>query len=206
MTNNQLVLASASPRRQELLEAMGVTFRCVPSAVDEKGILADHPRTFALRAAYAKAMDVASGQPEETWVLAADTVVTLKMRLFGKPESDADAIRMLRTLSGQTHEVITGLALLQAGRNQSWLQPVSTRVTFRELGDAEIEEYVNSGEPRDKAGAYGIQGLGGNLVETIDGDYFNVVGLPCDTLADLFEEAGLPAPKSIPQPPGRWIS
>ncbi|MCC5877732.1 MAG: septum formation protein Maf [Candidatus Sumerlaeia bacterium] len=200
-----IILASASPRRQELLNAMGVPFSCVPSGVDERNILADHPRTFALRAAYAKAMDVASAQPEETWVLAADTVVAFKMRLFGKPESDLDAIRMLRILSGQTHEVITGLALLQAGRNQSWLQPISTRVTFRALSEEEITEYVNSGEPRDKAGAYGIQGLGGGLVDTIDGDYFNVVGLPCEALADLFEEAGLPAPPTIPQPPGRWI-
>lgn len=201
-----IVLASSSPRRRELLEAMGIPFEVIPSSVDETKILADHPRTFALRAAYAKALDVASVQPEETWVLAADTVVTLRMRLFGKPDSPADAARMLRALSGQTHDVITGLALLEAGRNQSWLQPVATRVTFRELTDQEIQTYVETGEPMDKAGAYGIQGRGGDLIDTIDGDYFNVVGLPCEALAQLFEEAGLDLKVSLPEPPARWIT
>lgn len=185
---------------------MGIPFEVIPSSVDETKILADHPRTFALRAAYAKALDVASVQPEETWVLAADTVVTLRMRLFGKPDSPADAARMLRALSGQTHDVITGLALLEAGRNQSWLQPVATRVTFRELTDQEIQTYVETGEPMDKAGAYGIQGRGGDLIDTIDGDYFNVVGLPCEALAQLFEEAGLDLKVSLPEPPARWIT
>lgn len=200
----EIILASASPRRQELLHQMGIPFRVVPSTVDERGILADHPRTFALRAAFAKAQEVAQGQPEGTWVLAADTVVTHRMRLFGKPQSGGEAERMLRDLSGQTHEVITGCALIEAGRENSWLRAVSTRVRFRELSPFEITEYVNSGEPMDKAGAYGIQGAGGGLVEEIEGDYFNVVGLPCEALEELLEEAGLELRVEQPVAPPRW--
>jgi septum formation protein len=201
-----LILASASPRRRELLTAMGIEFVVQPSTVDERAILADHPRTFALRAAFAKARQVAEEVPTDQWVLAADTVVTHRMRLFGKPESAQEAVNMLRTLSGQTHDVITGIALVQAGRPQSWLRPVTTRVTFRELDDQEIMDYVATGEPMDKAGAYGIQGRGGLLVDTIDGDYYNVVGLPCEALADLMEDAGFDLRPTIPLPPPRWIT
>lgn len=199
-----IVLASASPRRTELLNLMGVTHRIVKSTVDEDKIAADHPRTFALRAAYAKAQDVAKRVDEETWVLGADTVVTRQLVLYQKPEFPDAARRMLLKLSGQTHEVITGLALCLAGSMRSHLASATTRVTFRELTLPEIDEYVATGEPLDKAGAYGIQGRGADLIERIDGDYYNVVGLPCATLAGLLEEAGLEMPIRLPEAPGRW--
>lgn len=200
----EIVLASASPRRRELLSLMGIPFRVDPSSVDETTILADHPRTFALRAAFAKANDVAGKQAEGTWILAADTVVTLRMRLFGKPADDFDAERMLRTLSGQTHEVITGCALVSAGGNNSLLRAISTRVRFRELTDVDISRYLETGEPMDKAGAYGIQGAGGELVDEIEGDYFNVVGLPCEAVEELFDDAGIAHSIRQPTPPRRW--
>lgn len=199
-----LVLASASPRRRELLNEMGVEFTVQTSSVDESAIAADHPRTFALRAAYAKARDVADHLEEETWVLAADTVVTRKMMLYGKPLDERDARRMLAELSGDTHQVITGVALAQAGSMKTFLRAETTQVTFRELMPPEIEAYLATGEPFDKAGAYGIQGEGGGLVARIDGDYFNVVGLPCEAVVELFEEADLGLKVKVPLPPERW--
>jgi len=200
----QLILASASPRRRELLDEMQLSFEVRPSKVDEKEILADHPRTFALRAAYAKAQDVAGQCEEGAWVLAADTVVTRKMILYGKPESEADARRMLKSLSGETHQVITGLALAEAGTMKSYLRAVATRVVFRELSETDIDVYLATGEPFDKAGAYGIQGEGGSLINHIEGDYFNVVGLPCVALGELLEEAGLELHPRLPESPERW--
>ena len=201
----QLLLASASPRRRELLALMGVPHGVEPSRIDERSVLADHPRTFALRAAYAKAMDVASRAPEGTWVLGADTVVARGMVLYGKPEDAWDALRMLRELSGRPHQVVTGLALARAGTQNTFLRAESTSVYFRDLSPSEIDEYVRGGEPLDKAGAYGIQGLGRELIDRIEGDYYNVVGLPCQALADLLEDAGLPPPASMPATPGRWM-
>lgn len=162
-----------------------------PSKVDESRIMADHPRTFALRAAYAKAMDVAAAVPEGQWVLAADTVVTRGMILYGKPEGEADAARMLRGLSGQPHQVITGLALAQGGSPNTFLRATATTVQFRQLSDSEIAAYIRTGEPMDKAGAYGIQGLGAVLVEGIEGDHSGVVGLPVPLLVRLLAEAGI---------------
>ncbi len=200
----RLILASASPRRRELLTLLGMPHEVEPSRIDEASIAADHPRTFALRAAYAKAMDVASRAPANAWVLAADTVVARGMILYGKPAGEADAGRMLRELSGQRHQVVTGLALARAGTQNVFLRAEATTVVFRELTPGEMEGYVRSGEPLDKAGAYGIQGLGGELVERIEGDYYNVVGLPLRALAELLADADLPPPAAIPPPPDRW--
>lgn len=201
----KLVLASASPRRRELLSAMGIDHDVVPSTVDEKLIVADHPRTFAIRAAWAKAMEVAGRTEPGTWVLGADTVVTREMVLYGKPESEADAIRMLGELSGEAHEVITGMALVEAGRTKALLHAEKTVVYFRELTTEEVRAYIQTGEPMDKAGSYGIQGHGGDLIERIDGDYYNVVGLPCRALDDLLQEAGLEnLTVHIPDQPERW--
>ena len=203
MTNGKLILASASPRRAELLTEMTIPFEIRPSKVDERQIMADHPRTFAIRAAYAKAHDVAARAEEGTWVLAADTVVTRKMILYGKPDSPADARRMLRQLSGEPHDVITALALTQTG-GPTYLDSDTTRVIFRHLPDNEIDHYIATGEPMDKAGAYGIQGEGGTLIDHIEGNYYNVVGLPCQTLAHMLQEAGVEIPVILPQPPERW--
>lgn len=204
MTNRELILASASPRRRELLEAMGLVFDVEPSRVDESLIVADHPRTFALRAAFAKGRDVADRLEQGRWAIAADTVVAHGMILFGKPSTAEEARAALRSLSGKTHRVITGIALAAGGSATCHLVAEETSVTFRELTMAEIDAYIATGEPFDKAGGYGIQGAGGDLVSRIEGDYFNVVGLPCRALAGLMEEAGLEGPKSLPEPPERW--
>ncbi len=167
---------------------MGMEFEVVESRVDESRIQADHPRTFALRAAYAKAHDVAARVSSPALVIAADTVVTYKMRLFGKPSTKDEARSMLRTLAGQTHLVITGLAVAEAGKSTVLMDSEQTRVTFRALDEATINGYIDTGEPFDKAGAYGIQGKGGQLVESIEGDYFNVVGLPCRLLLEMLSQ------------------
>lgn len=199
-----MILASGSPRRRELLDAMGVRFEVIRSNVDESKIIADHPRTYALRAAFAKAKEVADRIENDRWVLGADTVVTRRMRLYGKPETPEDARRILGELSGETHEVITGMALVLSGAERSHLLAESTRVTFQQLSSEQIDVYIASGEPMDKAGAYGIQGAAEAFIDHIEGDYFNVVGLPCEALSDLMAEAELPAPASLPDPPERF--
>lgn len=199
-----IVLASGSPRRTEILRTMGIAHRVQVSGVDESKISADHPRTFALRAAYAKARDVAAVVEEDEWVLAADTVVALGPLLFGKPTDAAHARRVLRRLSGIPHQVITGIALCAGKTQHVHLLAEDTQVVFRELTDAEIDAYVETGEPMDKAGAYGIQGKGGDLIERIEGDFYNVVGLPCRALERLFEMAGLAVPMTVPAQPERW--
>lgn len=201
----KLVLASASPRRIELLKAMGLDFSVAASGVDEESIPADHPRTFALRAAFAKASAVAErlGDEEDAWVLGADTVVTRNLKLFGKPRDAAEAKRMLAELSGREHQVITGVALVRCGAPESHLQSATTTVRFRTVLFEEIDRYVATGRPMDKAGAYGIQEEAGDFVDRIEGDYWNVVGLPCDLVADLVEsKAG--ARCRAPLPPDRW--
>ncbi|MDX2177695.1 MAG: Maf family protein [Candidatus Sumerlaeia bacterium] len=206
------VLASASPRRRELLAAMGIPFEVRASEVDESTIAADQPRTFALRAAYAKAMDVARRLPVGTPVLAADTVVALRSVLYGKPADADDARHMLEQLSGETHEVITAIALARAGSLECHLASETTAVTFRRLTAEEIDAYIATGEPFDKAGGYGIQGAAADLIDHIDGDYFNVVGLPCGCLLELLERAGFEGAGAgeggrawkEPEAPGRW--
>jgi septum formation protein len=197
---NPLVLASASPRRAEILRAMAIPFEVMVSSVDESRIAADHPRTFALRAAFAKARDVAATLPEGRWVLAADTVVTRNLVLYGKPTDAAHA-----ELSNGPHQVITGVALAQSGSANTFLRAETTRVTFRPLTADEIRAYITTGEPMDKAGAYGIQGLGADLIAHLDGDYYNVVGLPSDVVIDLLTEAGAPYEPTPLRAPVRWM-
>jgi nucleoside triphosphate pyrophosphatase len=180
-----LILASASPRRKELLGLLGLSFEVVPSAYEEvMPELHPDPAALAVHLATEKARDVSAKQPDAV-VLGADTIVALRTRLYGKPRDEADAARMLRELSGQTHQVITGVALIQAAPGHPEVRSFSscTDVTFRALDEAEIEAYVATGEPADKAGAYAIQGYGGLLIEGIRGDYPNVVGLPVTPLA-----------------------
>lgn len=201
----RIVLASASPRRRELLTAMGVPFEVVTSSVDEAAIPADHPRTFAIRAAYAKAHDVAASQADRTLVIGADTVVTHRQVLYGKPESREHARRMLRALAGEVHEVITGVAVVVAGTAEAHLQSVTTEVRFRALSPSEIENYLESANYADKAGSYGIQDPEGTaIVEAISGDYHNVVGFPCGLVADLLHELHPGLNVSVPEVPDRW--
>jgi septum formation protein len=189
----RLILASASPRREQLLRQIGLTFEVIPSQVDETvpaEMTQNHGalvQELALRKAAAVARHLSGGL-----VIGADTIVVSKNGdILGKPVSRGKAVEMLTCLNGQSHHVFTGIALADAlsGRCRQAFQ--ETEVSFRQLSLAEIEAYVNTGEPVDKAGAYGIQGMGALLVEKINGCYFNVVGLPLTKLAELLREFGI---------------
>jgi len=190
-----LILASASPRRDELLTQAGYEFEVVVSEVAEPERAEGEPcDQYVTRAAALKARSVARSYPG-TPVLGADTIVVVDDTILGKPEDEAEAEQMLLRLSGRTHEVLTGVALayLVSGMSLRVTSGVSrTRVTFRALTPDEVTEYVRTGEPMDKAGAYGIQGLGGRLVAGYDGSYTNVVGLPMDIVAGLLARADWP--------------
>ncbi len=189
-----LVLASASPRRRDLLGQLGLRFTVAAADLDETPRPDEAPEAYVLRLAREKARAVASRFPD-TWVLAADTTVVLGRELLGKPRDEAEAREMLTRLSGRTHEVHTGVAL--AGRADEALV-VRTRVTFRTLSAGEIAWYVGTGEPRDKAGAYAIQGKGGFLVAAIEGSPTNVIGLPLGETLALLTRAGVPLAWSTP--------
>lgn len=189
-----LVLASGSPRRRELLRQAGIPFRVRPARVDEDALLASLPPGLGPggaveRLALAKAQDVAGRLRRPRLVLAADTTVVLDGEMIQKPRDEDDARRMLALLSGRTHEVFTGVALIGPARVR--VAHERTRVTMAPLSPAVIERYVRTGEPMDKAGAYAVQGYGSLLVERIEGCYFNVVGLPLPLLARLLREFGV---------------
>lgn len=190
-----IVLASASPRRRELLRAAGVPFDAIPADVDEGLRPGESPEQHALRLAIEKAERVAASRPGETRaVVAADTIVVIDGAVLGKPESPAGAAEMLRRLSGRTHTVLTGLCVIDPPSGRRLASVVSTGVTFAPLSEEEIREYVDSGEPMDKAGAYAIQGLASRFVERIDGCYFNVVGLPIPTLYRMLRQLAATEP------------
>jgi septum formation protein len=178
-----IVLASASPRRASLLELIGVTFDVCPADIDEEPAGALGPAEGAESVARDKALAVAGTTAPDRIVLGADTVVVLDDAALGKPEGPAEARHMLRLLSGRSHVVATGVALASSGglRVESWV--VETTVTFRDVSDAEIGAYVDSGRPMDKAGAYGIQEDAAAFVERVDGCYYSVVGLPLARLS-----------------------
>lgn len=183
----RLVLASGSPRRREILRLLSLEHETRLAAVDEELRPGEDARIEARRLAVEKASAIPCG-PEEV-ILAADTLVVLGDEILGKPADEADAVRMLMRLQGRRHEVFTGLALRVGSRIEADI--AVTRVWFRSLDAAECEEYVGSGEPLDKAGAYGIQGLGAVLVQRIEGEYFNVMGLPVQLLLSLLARFGL---------------
>ena len=172
-----LVLASASPRRLELLRSLGLDVRVEPSGYDEPDDPTAPPQTLAIRHAAAKAREVQARFPDDL-VVAADTVVDVDGVALGKPRDPDDAARMLRMLSGRTHAVHTAYAIAFPGRRDLIEESSTTKVRFYRLGDDEIADYVATGEPMDKAGAYAIQGLASRYVERIEGEYSNVVGLP----------------------------
>jgi septum formation protein len=183
-----LVLASASPRRAELLARLGLRFMVVPSHVLEDGLDGESPQEHARRLAGEKALVVGRLHPGAI-VVAGDTVVVRDGALLGKPIHQEDAVRMLLSLSGRTHQVVSGLALaFPGGSIRSGAS--TTDVEFRPFGEELARRYVETGEPMDKAGAYGIQGLGGVLVRRISGDYHTVVGLALPLFLDLLEEGG----------------
>ena len=186
-----IVLASASPRRAELLHQIGVDFIAVPAEIDESYREGEDPAAHALRLAAGKARTVA-GQVHEGIVIGADTVVVVDGTVLGKPTDREDAAAMLRWLSGRSHKVLTGLALVRSKPESEHHHVETTEVRFRELLDEEIWAYVDSGEPMDKAGAYAIQEKGALFVAGIDGCYHNVVGLPLFALGRLFSRMGYP--------------
>ncbi len=188
-----VILASGSPRRRELLEQAGLSFDIKVGEVDESPRKDESPLALASRLARAKAEAVASTQTETALVLGADTIVVVDDQILGKPRDEADAIQTLQLLSGKEHEVITAFAMTQSPACEQWaVRSVHTRVRFLELTRERIERYVLSGEPLDKAGSYAIQGLGGALIERIDGSYSNVVGLPIVEVLECLARMGGP--------------
>ena len=186
----RLVLASASPRRAMLLEQIGVGFEVAPSAVEEVVAEDMTPGEVVESLSHQKASDVAISRPEVDLVLGADTVVVSEGRILGKPLDSEDASRMLRALSGRWHQVFTGFTLVSPKTGRTVSGFTVSDVRFRELSEAEIAAYVATGEPLDKAGAYGIQERGALLVAEIRGDYSNIVGLPLPAVAAAWRELG----------------
>jgi septum formation protein len=183
-----LVLASESPRRIQLLRSLGLTFEVIPSGVEENDNLKKEPGNLAEYHAKEKAKAVSRRYPG-AWVLSADTIVVLDDTIFGKPASTERAVDMLKQLSGQDHHVFSGLCLMRGDPTFMRVGCFRTKVRFKRLSDAEIHAYVETGEPLDKAGAYGIQEIGVFVVESLQGSYTNVVGLPlCETLEWLLEQ------------------
>lgn len=188
---SETILASASPRRKELLANIGLDFRVLVPDADETKIDKDvPPHIYVQELALLKAAAAGKllGRARGAVIISADTIVVNDGEILGKPKTGYEAYKMLKSLSGKAHRVYTGFCVLRMRDSRTVCRHVCTRVRFKPLSDERIKRYVESGEPMDKAGAYGIQGLGSMLVEGIDGDYFNVVGLPVSALADVLEE------------------
>lgn len=182
-----LILASASPRRKALLKDLGLRLKIIPPEVREIPHPKEDPVSFSKRMAEEKAGIVSSLYPNK-WILGADTIVVLGEKILGKPKDSQEAKRFLALLSGETHQVITGFCLKNKALNHSLIQSVSTRVSFKSLSPEEIDWYVRTGEPLDKAGAYAIQGQGAFCVKNIRGSYTNVVGLPVTEVLEVLEK------------------
>ncbi|MEJ2698136.1 MAG: Maf family nucleotide pyrophosphatase [Desulfuromonadales bacterium] len=191
ITSPDIVLASASPRRQELLASLGIPFQVVPSRIPEDVQPGESPEAHVVRLSKEKAREVA-GRPEVSgrWFLGSDTIVLRDAEILGKPQDAADAARMLRSLSGRSHLVLSGYAVCDRQTGSAVAGSVATAVRFKELTDQEIAGYIASGEPFDKAGAYAIQGIGAFMVLSIEGSYTAVVGLPLCEVVEVLERLG----------------
>lgn len=185
----KIILASGSPRRRELLSMLGAEFEVLPAKGEEKTEAGLSPAETVVSLARAKAAEVAASAPDDAIVIAADTVVSIDGDILGKPASEEEARLMLHRLSGRTHCVYTGLCVSRGGETRCLAE--ETAVTFRVLDDGEINAYVASGDPLDKAGAYGIQGKAATFVEGINGDYYNVMGLPLCRLCEMLKQTGV---------------
>jgi septum formation protein len=185
----ELILASSSPRRQELLREIGIPFQVHAANINEDQITDEAPSAYALRLAREKAEAVAVQYPQ-SYVLGADTIVVVDGEVLGKPKSHADAVRMLRLLSGRGHEVTTAVSVVAPG-TLAETRASTTKVYFRELAEDEIQRYVAGGEPIDKAGAYAIQGGASLWTDRIEGEFSNVVGLPLSLVTDMLRTTGL---------------
>lgn len=186
----RLILASASPRRRELLQQTPLQFRVIPSYTEETRLREETPETYVTRIAAEKAHTVAERQPG-FWVLAADTIVVLEGRVFGKPINLDNARQMLIALSGHPHRVMTAFVLLDPAGKTTAAELVTSQVTFKELSESEVTAYLATGEPFDKAGAYAIQGKGRDLIAQVSGSYTNIIGLPMDEVTTALRAVGL---------------
>lgn len=186
-----IILASASPRRKELLKLTRLKFKVDASNHEENLNLKLKPHKLARFLSKQKANTIA-GKHKNAIIIAADTFIVLKNRLLGKPHSDAEAKKMLKTLNGRPHSVITGFTIMDTGSNKTISSSVETKVYLKKLSSKEIDAYVRTKEPLDKAGAYAIQGLGSVIIKKIEGDYFNVIGLPLSALTESLKKFGIP--------------
>ena len=186
---SRLILASKSPRRYELVKQMGLDFEVIPSRVMEDIVQKESPKEHVIRLAEAKARDIASGYPDR-WVIAADTIVYINGSILGKPKSREEAMGMLHCLSGQEHWVLTGFSVCHLGKGKSDKEAVQTAVKMKTLSPTEMEWYVQTGEPFDKAGGYAVQGIGSFMIESIQGSYTNIVGLPLCELIQMLNRLG----------------
>ena len=186
--NKTLILASRSPRRQYLLEQAGLSFKIQPAHIEEKRNPHETPEDYVRRLSLEKARHIGKKHPRE-WILGADTIVVMGDNLLEKPDSRDEARQMLQALSGRTHTVFTGFTICNLNMGRIITRAVQTRVRFKNLSPQEIEWYIGTEEPFDKAGAYAIQGIGTFIVKSIDGSYTNVVGLPvCEVIEILINE------------------
>ena len=183
----KIILASASPRRREILSKYNINFEVISSDVDEKILPDEEPAQVAMALAFQKAYSIASKLDNNFIVLAADTIV-FKDEILGKPVDSIDALEMLNKLNGQIHQVITGIALIETQTNKKIVDYEITNVKFKKISKEKIERYINTGEYTDKAGSYGIQGYGEILIDWIEGSYSNAVGLPIAKIDSIFEK------------------
>ncbi len=182
-----IILASASPRRKEILENANVKFKIMSSDIEELTLEGESPCQMVMRLAFEKGIDIAHKQKSDL-VISADTIVVLDNKVLGKPKDEKEAKHMIESLSGKTHQVITGISLINLENNKKIIDYVISNVKFKDLSEDDINDYISTNESLDKAGAYGIQGYGALLVEEIQGDYFNIVGLPISRLSDLLKK------------------
>ncbi len=190
---DQLILASASPRRRELLQQIGLKFQVIPSQAEENLFAGETPEEHVVRLSLDKATEVANRKNVSgRWFIGSDTIVLCDNQILGKPQDEAHAAAMLKQLSGREHQVLSGYAVIDRQTGEQRTEAVSTIVWFRQLTEAEITGYIATGEPADKAGSYAIQGLGVCFVARIEGSYTNVVGLPLCKLTLALKELGVP--------------
>ncbi len=189
----RIILASASPRRKELLEKLGLTFEVEPSNYEEDMHSGLEPHEFAQKTSLEKAKAVAQ-KHDNAIVIAADTFIVLGGQILGKPHTENNAREMLAAISGKSHSVITGFSIIDTDKNKMLSKSVETKVHIKKMTSAEIHAYVKSKEPLDKAGAYAIQGSGAVFVERIEGDYFNIIGLPLGALTEALKEFNIDIP------------
>ncbi|RAW10324.1 septum formation protein Maf [Paenibacillus taichungensis] len=190
----RIILASTSPRRKELIASLHLAFEVIPSHADEDTPPEWTPEQTVQELAMRKALAVyrgLEGREQDAVIVGSDTVVVLDGDILGKPVDEADAERMLSRLQGRVHRVFTGVACIDVSNGQSMVQYRQTDVTMKELSEATIRAYVQTGEPSDKAGSYAIQGIGASLIERVEGCYFNVVGLPLSLLSDMLDGFGI---------------